>query len=66
MPFSYAFTLGYFMIPVVLFIFYVLASLELIAEEIEDPFGKDPNDLPMAEIIMRIQSSLKNTLGALR
>jgi putative membrane protein len=28
------------------FIFYVLASLELIAEEIEDPFGSDENDLP--------------------
>jgi putative membrane protein len=28
------------------FFFYVLASLELIAEEIEEPFGNDDNDLP--------------------
>jgi predicted membrane chloride channel (bestrophin family) len=27
----------------------VLASLELIAEEIEEPFGKDVNDLPMGK-----------------
>jgi putative membrane protein len=33
-------------VPVVNFIFYVLASLELIAEEIEDPFGTDENGLP--------------------
>jgi predicted membrane chloride channel (bestrophin family) len=31
------FNLGYYVVPVVVFIFYVLASLELIAEEIEEP-----------------------------
>jgi putative membrane protein len=46
MPFGYVFSLGYLIIPMVVFIFFVLASLELIAEEIEDPFGKDANDLP--------------------
>ncbi len=38
MPFGYVFSLGYLIIPVVVFVFFVLASLELIAEEIEDPF----------------------------
>ncbi|MDQ0108187.1 putative membrane protein [Chitinophaga terrae (ex Kim and Jung 2007)] len=46
MPFGYVFSLGYLIIPMVVFIFFVLASLELIAEEIEDPFGFDANDLP--------------------
>ncbi|NIG53623.1 bestrophin family protein [Chitinophaga sp. Cy-1792] len=46
MPFGYVFSLGYLIIPMIVFIFFVLASLELIAEEIEDPFGKDANDLP--------------------
>jgi putative membrane protein len=46
LPFGYVFQLGYYVIPVVGFIFYVLASLELIAEEIEDPFGGDSNDVP--------------------
>ena len=46
LPFGYVFQLGYYIIPVVAFIFYVLASLEIIAEEIEDPFGGDQNDVP--------------------
>jgi putative membrane protein len=50
LPFGYVFQLEYLMIPVVCIVFYVLASLELIAEEIEDPFGTDFNDLPMDKI----------------
>jgi ion channel-forming bestrophin family protein len=46
LPFGYVFQLGFYVVPVVAFIFYVLASLELIAEEIEDPFGGDQNDVP--------------------
>lgn len=46
LPFGYVFQLGFYVIPVVAFVFYVLASLELIAEEIEDPFGGDENDVP--------------------
>ncbi|MEJ7589219.1 MAG: bestrophin family ion channel, partial [Ferruginibacter sp.] len=55
LPFGYVFNLGYYVIPVVAFIFYVLASLELIAEEIEDPFGNDENDVPTAKIAMNIE-----------
>ena len=55
LPFGYAFTLGYFVAPIVVFIFYVLASLELIAEEIEDPFGMDENDLPTGKIAANIK-----------
>lgn len=46
LPFGYVFQLGFYVIPVVAFVFFVLASLELIAEEIEDPFGGDENDVP--------------------
>jgi ion channel-forming bestrophin family protein len=59
LPFGFVFSLGYYVIPVVVFIFYVLASLELIAEEIEDPFGKDANDLP----IVKIASNIKKHVG---
>lgn len=52
LPFGYVFQLGFYIIPVVAFIFYVLASLELIAEEIEDPFSGDPNDIP-TELLAR-------------
>ena len=58
LPFGYVFTLGYYVIPVVAFIFYVLASLELIAEEIEDPFGRDDNDVPTEKIALNIHKHI--------
>jgi putative membrane protein len=54
--------LGYYAIPVVIFIFYVLASLELIAEEIEDPFGFDANDLPIEKIASNIKKHVEEIL----
>lgn len=63
LPIGYAFPLGYFIVPVVVFILYVLASLELIAEEIEEPFGKDENDLPMDKIIETITKNVSEILG---
>jgi putative membrane protein len=62
LPFGYVFQLGYYVIPVVVFIFYVLASLELIAEEIEDPFGDDPNDLPTARIAENIRKNVEELI----
>lgn len=50
LPFGYSISLGYYTAPVVVFIFYVVASLELINEEIEEPFGGDTNDLPTKKI----------------
>ncbi len=54
LPLGYSFSLGYWAAPIVGFIFYVLASLELIAEEIEEPFGSDSNDLPMEKMAENI------------
>ena len=62
LPFGFVFSLGYYVIPVVIFIFYVLASLELIAEEIEDPFGNDANDLPMTKIALNIKKHVEEIL----
>ena len=62
LPFGYVFNLGYYVIPVVVFIFYVLASLELIAEEIEDPFGHDDNDLPTKKIAENIKRHVEELL----
>lgn len=62
LPFGFVFSLGYYIIPVVCFIFYVLASLELIAEEIEDPFGKDSNDLPTEKIAANIKLHIEEIL----
>jgi putative membrane protein len=62
LPFGFVFSLGYYVIPVVIFIFYVLASLELIAEEIEDPFGNDANDLPMTKIASNIKKHVEEII----
>lgn len=50
-------------IPMVLFVFYAFAGLELIAEEIEDPFGKEDNDLPTDDIAKRIKKNLADILA---
>ena len=50
LPIGYVFSLGYFVILAVPFILYVLASLELIAEANEDPFGLDYDDLPIEKM----------------
>lgn len=63
LPFGFVFTLGFLAIPVVVFIFYVLASLEIIAEEIEDPFGSDGNDLPMDKLASKIKESVDGILA---
>lgn len=39
-------------------VFYVLASLELIAEEIEDPFGDDANDVPTDKLAANIHKHI--------
>lgn len=62
LPFGFVFSLGYYVIPVVCFVFYVLASLELIGEEIEDPFGKDANDLPTEKIASSIRLHVEEIL----
>jgi putative membrane protein len=58
-PFGFVRELGYMIVPATTFLFYVLVSLEIIAEEIEDPFGEDANDLPTDEIAVNISNNVK-------
>jgi putative membrane protein len=62
LPFGIITDFGYASVLVTVAVFYVLASLELIAEEIEDPFGTDTNDLPTDDIVRTIQANLKEIL----
>ncbi len=62
LPFGYVFTLGYYVAPLVAFVFYVLGSMELVAEEIEDPFGTDDNDLPMHKMAVNIKKHVGEVL----
>jgi putative membrane protein len=62
LPFGFVSTFGYFTIPTVLLVAFILLSVELIGEEIEDPFGKDINDLPTDELAGRIKENVKEIL----
>lgn len=58
MPIAFSIDFKYWAIPIVMLIFYAFASIELISEEVEDPFGDDANDLPTQEISERIKAGL--------
>ena len=63
LPFSMTSTLFYYWtVPICVFILYILASLELLAEEIENPFGTDPNDLPVDDICDNIKKNIQEIL----
>ena len=59
LPLAFVTIFGYFAALIATFIFYVLVSIEVLAEEIEDPFGKDDNDLPTDLLCDRIRSTTK-------
>lgn len=63
LPIGFVFSMGYFVIAAVPFIFYVMASLELIAESIEDPFGTDTDDLPIDKIGENIRKHVSEIIN---
>ena len=63
LPFGFVTTFGYVTIPTVLLISFVLLSVELIAEEIEDPFGRDVNDLPTDDLAEKIRDNVREIMG---
>ena len=54
------FHFDYWAVLITTFVFYALVSMEVLAEEIEDPFGTDANDLPLDQICETINQDLKN------
>ncbi len=64
LPFAFMTEFGYFTVPIVLLIFFILVSVELIAEEIEDPFGNDTNDLPTDQLCEKIKKNVRELLDA--
>ena len=61
-PLAFVNAFGYYSSLVSIFVFYVLVSLEILAEEIEDPFGKDDNDLPTDDLCHKIKSNVSEVL----
>jgi ion channel-forming bestrophin family protein len=62
LPLAFVTNFGYYTAIISTFIFYVLVSLEILAEEIEDPFGSDDNDLPTDQMAERIEGTVRTIL----
>lgn len=62
LPLSTITSLGYYTIPMVMFTTYVIAGIELLAEEIEDPFGHDHNDLDTDGMAANIRVNVEEIL----
>ncbi|MDH5475104.1 MAG: hypothetical protein OEX22_05375 [Cyclobacteriaceae bacterium] len=62
LPFAFMYPYAYWTIPMVLMVFFILVTIELIAEEIEDPFGRDVNDLPTDSLSKKIKANVREIL----
>lgn len=58
LPFALIPMFGYWSVIMVGFVFFAFIGLELMAEEIEDPFGLDCNDLPTGDIAHTIKNNV--------
>jgi ion channel-forming bestrophin family protein len=63
LPLAFVTTFGYWSALIATFVFYILVSMEVLAEEIEDPFGNDDNDLPTDQLCERIEANILEILG---
>jgi putative membrane protein len=58
LPFAMVSQYGFLTIPLAMFLFFALLGVELLGEEIEDPFGLDCNDLPTGDIAHTIKNNV--------
>jgi putative membrane protein len=63
LPLAFVVQFGYYSSLIATFVFYVLVSMEVLAEEIEDPFGRDDNDLPTDQLCERIKANVLEILA---
>lgn len=62
LPLAFVTIFGYWSALIATFVFYILVSMEVLAEEIEDPFGSDDNDLPTDQLCERIEANVLEVL----
>lgn len=58
LPLAFVTIFGYYTVIIAMFVFYVLVSMEVLAEEIEDPFGRDDNDLATDNLSEKIRTNV--------
>lgn len=54
LPFGLLYGMGIMSIFLVMLLYFVIAGIEIISNEIEDPFHGDPNDLPLDDLMSEI------------
>lgn len=62
LPWGLMHDLKYWSVPAVMMVFYAMVGLELIGEEIENPFGYDSDDLPLDKICQNIKNNVYEIL----
>lgn len=60
LPFGMFHDLGLWATPLVMLVYYIIAGVEIISNEIENPFANDPNDLPTSELFGTILETFNN------
>ncbi|WP_289662111.1 bestrophin family protein [Flavobacterium panacagri] len=63
LPFGFVETLGWITPFIIVFIAYTFVALEAIADELEDPFGMQPNDLALDTMAEMIENTLLELNG---
>ena len=63
LPFGLVDTLGFMTPVVVAIVAYTFFGLDALGDEIEEPFGSEPNDLPLDAICRTIEINLREALG---
>ena len=63
LPFGISAQVGVMTPLVVFMIAYAFLGLDALGDEIEDPFGTDPNDLPLSQLSRMIEINLRERLG---
>ncbi len=62
LPFAFVTHFAYWTVGIVVLLMYILLSIELLAEEIEDPFGRDVNDLPTDKLAIKIDTDVREIM----
>jgi putative membrane protein len=62
LPFGFMHDLKWWSVPTIMIIYFALEGIKTIGEEIEDPFGKDANDLPTDVISEKIKGNIREIL----
>lgn len=60
LPFGMFHDSGIWSVPLVMLIYYIIAGVEIISSEIENPFAGDPNDLPTFKLFKTMVETLND------